>query len=145
MATVVLVGTLDTKGDEYAFLRDRCASTASTCCSSTPASSASRSPSPTSRATRSPRAAGADVAALAAAGDRGAAVDGDGARRGGDRRRGCTREGRLDGDLGLGGSGGSAIVDAGDARAAGRRAEADGLDGRLGRHAARTSARSTSR
>jgi uncharacterized protein (UPF0261 family) len=33
MATVVLVGTLDTKGVEYGFLRDRCGSPASKSCS----------------------------------------------------------------------------------------------------------------
>ena len=45
-------------------------------------------------------------------------------------------EGRLDGILGLGGSGNSTIIAAGHARAAGRRPEAARLDGRLGRHAA---------
>ena len=79
-------------------------------------------------------AAGADVAALAAAGDRGAAIE-TMARGAAELVRRLHAEGRLDGIAGLGGSGGSALVTAGDARAAGRRAEADGLDRRLGRHA----------
>ena len=91
--------------------------------------------SPTSRATRSPRAAGADVAELAAAGDRGAAVEAM-ARGAAADRQAAARRGRLDGMLALGGSGGSSIADPCDARAPGRRAEADGLDARLGRHTA---------
>ena len=47
MPTVVLVGTLDTKGQEYAYLADRIREQGSTSCSSTPASSASRSRLPT--------------------------------------------------------------------------------------------------
>ena len=46
--------------------------------------------------------------------------------------------------LGLGGSGGSSLADGGDARAAGRRAQADGLDGGLRRHAAVRRRQSTS-
>ena len=80
------------------------------------------------------RAAGADVAALAAAGDRGAAVTAMAAgaeaivkraarRREARRHPRARRLGRL------------VDRDARDARAAGRRAEADGLDRRVGRHA----------
>ena len=41
MATVVLLGTLDTKGREYEFLRDRVREQGWTCCCSMPGSSAS--------------------------------------------------------------------------------------------------------
>ena len=87
-------------------------------------------------------AVGADVAALAAAGDRGAAVE-TMARGAAEVVKRLHAEGRLDAVGGLGGSGGSALVTLRDAAAAGRRPEAHGLDRRVGRHAARTSARST--
>ena len=66
---------------------------ASTCSSSTPACTSRSGSSPTSAASEVARAAGADVAALAAAGDRGAAVDGDGRGRRGGRRASCTPTG----------------------------------------------------
>jgi uncharacterized protein (UPF0261 family) len=107
--TVVLVGTLDTKGNEYAFLRDRlrehgvdvvlvdCGIVGEPLCE------------PDVRREEVAAAAGADVHALAAAGDRGAAVAamGDGAAAVVTRLH---AEGRLDGILGLGGSGNSALV-----------------------------------
>jgi len=109
MPTVVLVGTLDTKGHEYAFLRDRvrehgvdvvlvdCGIIGEPLCE------------PDVRREEVAAAAGADVQALAAAGDRGAAVAamGDGAAAVVTRLH---AEGRLDGILGLGGSGNSALV-----------------------------------
>ena len=107
--TVVLVGTLDTKGREYAFLRDRLLAAGVATCSSTPASWARRWSSPTSRARRSRAAAGADVEALRAAGDRGQAVLA--------MARGATAivahlhaEGRCDGVLAAGGSGNTSIA-----------------------------------
>jgi uncharacterized protein (UPF0261 family) len=109
MPTVVLVGTLDTKGYEYAFLRDRlrehgvevvlvdCGIMGEPLCT------------PDIRREEVAAAVGADVHALAAACDRGAAVAamGDGAVAVVTRLH---AEGRLDGILGLGGSGNSALV-----------------------------------
>ena len=143
MATIALVGTLDTKGREYAFLRDRLREHGVDVLVIDAGINEPRRPRrPTSRATRSRAPAGADVAALAAAGDRGAAVTAMAARRGGDRPR-SLRRGRLDGILALGGSGGSSIA----ARA--MRALPVGVPKllvstrRVRRHAARTSAPST--
>jgi len=109
MRTVVLIGTLDTKGKEFDFLRDRvrehgvevilvdCGIVGE--------------PLATPDITREEVAAsvGADVAALAAAGDRGAAVTvmADGAAAIVVRLH---ADGRLDGILSLGGSGNSAIA-----------------------------------
>ena len=80
-------------------------------------------------------AAGADIAALREAGDRGAAVEA--------MCRGAAavvarlhEEGRLDGILSVGGSGNSSIAAAAMRGAARRRPEADRLDGRLRRHPA---------
>jgi uncharacterized protein (UPF0261 family) len=109
MATVVLVGTLDTKGNEFGFLRDRlrehgvdvllvdCGIVGEPLCE------------PDIRREEVAAAVGADVQALAAAGDRGAAVTtmGDGAAAVVTRLH---AEGRLDGILGLGGSGNSALA-----------------------------------
>jgi uncharacterized protein (UPF0261 family) len=109
MATVALLGTLDTKGREYAFLRDRLAELgvdalvidAGIFDPVGVAADVSRR--------EVAEAAGANVDELAAAGDRGRAVE--------TMTRGAaavvTRlhgEGRIDGVLGLGGSGGSAIA-----------------------------------
>ena len=107
--TVVLVGTLDTKGASTRSCATGCASTASRCCSSTRASTSRRRRA--GRLARGGRRArpGADVAELAAAGDRGAAVTAMGA--GAERVvRALHAEGRLDGILALGGSGGSSIA-----------------------------------
>ena len=124
--TVLLIGTLDTKGEEYAYLRERLRSSpASTCSWPTPAPAARRA-GVEPDITREEVAAetGADLASLT---DRGAAVGamaerGRGARapaarRGPDRRR--ARRGRL---------GQHRDRHGGDAGAAGRRAQADGLD-----------------
>ncbi|MFC6884595.1 MULTISPECIES: Tm-1-like ATP-binding domain-containing protein [Actinomadura] len=109
MATVVLVGTLDTKGQEYAWLRDRVRALG---CEVVlvdagvgPASGATAD----IPAERVARAGGADLGALRSAGDRGAAVAamGEGAAavlaelRAGDR---------VDAVLAVGGSGGSSIA-----------------------------------
>ncbi len=111
MPTVVLLGTLDTKGLEYGFLRERVREAGCEVLvidagvQGTPLTHADLPREEVARA------AGADVAALAAGGDRGAAVA--------TMARGATAivarlhgEGRLDGILGLGGSGGSALVTA---------------------------------
>ena len=109
MATVVLVGTLDTKGHEYAYLRDRVREhgvdvvLVDAGILDEPQVDADVSRDEVAAA------AGVDVTSLAAAGDRGAAVEA--------MARGATAvalrlrsEGRLDGIAGLGGSGGSALV-----------------------------------
>ncbi len=110
MATVVLLGTLDTKGAEYSFLRDRVREAG--CDVIVVDAGVMSDPSPGDiSATEVAAAAGEDRAALAAAGDRGPAVAA--------MTRGATAvvrrlydEGRLHGVLGMGGSGGSSLVSA---------------------------------
>jgi uncharacterized protein (UPF0261 family) len=111
MATVALVGTLDTKGHEYAFLRDRVREHG---VEVVLVDVGVYEPQVTPDVSRHEvaAAAGADIAALADAGDRGQAVAA--------MCRGAAvllprlhTDGRLDGVLGLGGSGGSSIVTAG--------------------------------
>nr|WP_055501548.1 Tm-1-like ATP-binding domain-containing protein [Nonomuraea pusilla] len=108
MATVVLVGTLDTKGLEYAWLRDRLRELG---CDVVLVDAGVGEPRAGADVGNDEvaRAAGADVAALRAAGDRGAAVTamGEGAAAVLARLR---AEGRLDGVLAVGGSGGSSIA-----------------------------------
>jgi uncharacterized protein (UPF0261 family) len=109
MATVVLLGTLDTKGLEYAFLRDRVREHGVDVLL-VDAGILGEPLAPPDVARDEVAGAGdADVAALAAANDRGAAIDA--------MARGAAvvvarlhAEGRLDGILGLGGSGNSTIV-----------------------------------
>jgi uncharacterized protein (UPF0261 family) len=109
MATVVLVGTLDTKGAEYGFLRDRLGELGV----DTILVDVGILGEPWMEAvvTRDEvaRAAGADIGELARDGDRGAAVTAM-ARGAGEVVKRLHAEGRLDGVLGLGGSGGSALV-----------------------------------
>ena len=109
MATVVLLGTLDTKGVEYEYLRDRVR--AAGCEVILVDAGIKGTPLTRPDVTREEVAkeVGADVAQLAAGGDRGAAVE--------TMARGATAmvldlfsQGRLHGILGLGGSGGSALV-----------------------------------
>jgi uncharacterized protein (UPF0261 family) len=109
MATVVLVGTLDTKGREYAFLRDRVAEQGVEVILVDGGIMGSPLAEPDVTREEVAAAVGADVAALAAAGDRGAAVAtmGEGAAVVVSR---LYAEGRLDGVLGLGGSGNSSLV-----------------------------------
>jgi len=110
MASVVLLGTLDTKGAEYAFLRDRVREAG--CDVVLVDAGVLSDPSPGDvTADEVAAAAGESRAALAAAHDRGPAVLA--------MTRGATEvvkrlyaEGRLDGILGVGGSGGSSIVSA---------------------------------
>ena len=108
MPSVVLLGTLDTKGTEYAFLGDRVRQAGCDVILVDAGVLSERSPADIS-ADEVAAAAGEDRAALAAAGDRGPAVLA--------MTRGATvvvrrlfDEGRLDGILGLGGSGGSSII-----------------------------------
>ena len=106
MPTVVLVGTFDTKGDEYAFLRDRVA--ASGCevvMVNAGALGDAGYPVEFDRADVA-AAAGADVDVLAASGDRGVVVTtmAEGAAA---IVLDLYEAGRLHGILGMGGSGGS--------------------------------------
>jgi uncharacterized protein (UPF0261 family) len=109
MPRVVLLGTLDTKGHEYAYLRERLAALG---VDVTVVDAGIHEPaglSPDVPRGDVARAAGADVAALAAAGDRGAAVTAmaEGAER---IVLELHARGELDGLLALGGSGGSSIA-----------------------------------
>ena len=110
MASVVLLGTLDTKGREYAFLRDRIRAAGCDVVLVDAGVMSDLSPGDIS-ADAVAAAGGADRAALAAAGDRGPAVAA--------MTRGAIAvirrlydEGRLHGILGLGGSGGSSLISA---------------------------------
>ena len=108
MATVVLLGTLDTKGAEYAFLRDRVREH-DVDVLLVDAGIHEPLVEPDIGRDEVARAAGADVMALAEAGDRGAAVAAMGAGAEAVVRRLYAEE-RLDGILALGGSGGSSIA-----------------------------------
>lgn len=109
MATVVLVGTLDTKGDEYAFVRDRLweggvdVLVVDTGVLGEPAFT------PDVTRDRVAAAAGADAATLANTADRGAAVTAmsEGAAK---IVAELYESGRLDGALALGGTGGTSIA-----------------------------------
>jgi uncharacterized protein (UPF0261 family) len=109
VGTVVAIGTLDTKGAEYAFLRDRLIRHGADVIlvdagvQGEPAIEADVSRQDVARA------AEADVGELAAAGDRGAAVE--------TMARGAAaiverlyEQGRLDGVVGMGGTGGTSLV-----------------------------------
>jgi uncharacterized protein (UPF0261 family) len=108
MPSVVLLGTLDTKGPEYAFLRDRVREAG---CDVILVDAGVMSESSTADigADEVAAAAGEDRAALATAGDRGPAVLAM-TRGAAVVVRRLYDEGRLDGILGLGGSGGSSII-----------------------------------
>src|SRR5215210_3533308 len=109
MATVVLLGTLDTKGHEYAFLRDRLRERGVDVLVVDAGVHEPQGIDPDVARDEVARAAGADVAELAAAGDRGAAVTAmaEGAEA---VVRRLHADGRVDGILALGGSGGSSIA-----------------------------------
>src|SRR6266498_3649258 len=104
MPTVVLLGTLDTKGEEYAFLRDRLREHGVDVLLVDAGVHVPSVQPDIGREELSP-----DVAQLAAAGDRGAAVTAmaEGAERVVTQLH---ADGRLDGILALGGSGGSSIA-----------------------------------
>ena len=109
MATVVLLGTLDTKGDEYAYLRTLLSGHGvETILIDAGVLGEPRAVADVTREEVA-QAAGTDVRALVDAGDRGAAVE--------TMARGAARivielhgAGRLDGILALGGSGGTAVA-----------------------------------
>ncbi len=109
MATVVLLGTLDTKGADYEYLRNRVREAGCEVILIDAGIKGAPSTTPDITNEAVAKAAGADVAQLAAAGDRGAAVE--------TMARGATAvvldlfaQGRLQGILGLGGSGGSSLA-----------------------------------
>jgi uncharacterized protein (UPF0261 family) len=107
--TVVLLGTLDTKGLEYGYLADRIREHG--CDLLLVDAGILGEPSIEADVSREEvaAAAGSDVAALASAGDRGAAVETMG-RGAAEIVARLHAEGRLDGIAGLGGSGGSSLV-----------------------------------
>lgn len=107
--TVVLLGTLDTKGKEYAFLRDRVREHGLNVLLVDAGIVGEPLVEPDVSREEVAAAVGADVHALADAGDRGAAVE-TMALGAAEIVKRLHAEGRLDGILGLGGSGNSAIV-----------------------------------
>ena len=109
MPTVVLVGTLDTKGREYAFLAERIREHGVEALLVDAGIVGEPLTEPDVTRQEVARAAGADVDALAAAGDRGAAVEAM-ALGAAEVVKRLHAEGRLDAIGGLGGSGGSALV-----------------------------------
>src|SRR6266545_294348 len=108
MPTVVVVGTLDTKGREIDYLRDR-AREHGVDVLLVDAGVFEPQVEPDVSRHEVAAAAGADVASLAAAGDRGAAVETMGRGAGGVLTR-LHAEGRLDGAVAVGGSGNSSIA-----------------------------------
>lgn len=109
MATIVLIGALDTKGAEYAYVRDRLRERGLD--TILVDAGVLGAPTVTPEITREEiaGAAGMSLAALVAAADRGRsiAVMADGAKA---ITRRLFAEGRLDAILGLGGSGGSTVI-----------------------------------
>src|SRR6266540_313134 len=108
MPTVVVVGTLDTKGREIDYLRDR-AREHGVDVLLVDAGVFEPQVQPDISRHEVAAAAGADVASLAAAGDRGAAVETMARGAGGVLTR-LHAEGRLDGAVAVGGSGNSSIA-----------------------------------
>ena len=108
-ATVVLVGTLDTKGVEYDYLRSRLRERGVDVVLVDAGVMGEPLAKPDVGREEVARAAGAEVADLAASGDRGVAVE-TMARGAAEIVKRLRAEGRLDGILALGGSGGSAIA-----------------------------------
>jgi uncharacterized protein (UPF0261 family) len=109
MATVVLVGTLDTKGHEYAYLRDRIREHGVDVLLVDAGIMSEPLAVPDVTREEVARAVGADVAALREAGDRGAAVETMG-RGAAEVVKRLHAEGRLEAIGALGGSGGSALA-----------------------------------
>ena len=109
MANVVAIGTLDTKGDEYGFLRDRLLEHGVDVILVDAGVFGEPAIEPDITRDEVADAAGAEIGALVEAGDRGAAVE--------TMSRGAAavverlhREGRLDGIVGMGGTGGTSLV-----------------------------------
>ena len=109
MPTVVLVGTLDTKGREYAFLAERLREREVDVLLVDAGIVGEPLTQPDVTRQEVAQAAGSDVAALAAAGDRGAAIE-TMARGAAEVVKRLHADGKLDAIGGLGGSGGSALV-----------------------------------
>ena len=109
MPTVLLLGTLDTKGVEYAFLRERLLEHGVEALIVDAGIHEPVGLVPDVARGEVARAGGADIGSLASAGDRGAAVTAMGAGAEIVVRR-LHAEGKLDGILALGGSGGSSIA-----------------------------------
>ena len=110
MATVVLIGTLDTKGHEYAYLRDRLHEQGVDVLLVDAGVFESQVEADVPRQEVA-AAAGAEAGALAAAGDRGAAVSAMAQGAAAVVKR-LHEEGRLDGVAAVGGSGNSSIAGA---------------------------------
>ena len=111
MPTVLLAGTLDTKGAEYAYVRDRIRQRGIDVLVMDLGVLGEPAFPPDVTAAAVAGAGGADLAALRAAGDRGPAIEA--------MLRGASilvpklhAEGRIDGVLGLGGGGGTAMITA---------------------------------
>jgi uncharacterized protein (UPF0261 family) len=109
MAKVVLLGTLDTKGVEYEYLRERVQAAGCEVILVDAGIKGSSLVQPTITREQVAKAVGADVTQLAAAGDRGIAIE--------TMASGATAmvldlftKGQLHGILGLGGSGGSSLA-----------------------------------
>jgi uncharacterized protein (UPF0261 family) len=109
MATVVLVGTLDTKGLEYAFLRDRLQEAGVDVLLVDAGVMDEPLVVPDVTRDEVARAGGSDHAELVRAGDRGAAVDAMGRGAAAVLAR-LHSEGRVDGVAAVGGSGNSSIA-----------------------------------
>lgn len=109
MATVVLVGTMDTKGAEYDFIRQRLSAAGIDTLMVDCGVLGLPQILPDVSREEVAKAAGADVAALAQAGDRGAAVQA--MARGAEAvLKRLLSEGRLQGAMALGGGGGTSIA-----------------------------------
>jgi uncharacterized protein (UPF0261 family) len=111
MATVLLIGTLDTKGEEYKYVRDRIHAAGHQALVMDLGILSDPPLVPDIPAADVARAGGEDISVLRARGDRGSAVD--------TMQRGACAllpelfaEGRFDGVLGLGGGGGTAMITA---------------------------------
>src|SRR3989304_5996210 len=109
MATVVAIGTLDTKGAEYGLLRERLLEHGVDVILGDAGLLGEPTTTPDIPREERARAAGEEVERLAGTGDRGAAVE--------TMSRGAAaiverlhREGRLDAIVGMGGTGGTALV-----------------------------------
>ena len=133
-ATVLLLGTLDTKGAEYAYVRDRLTEAGVATLVVDAGTGEPQAIDPDISRDELAEAADTTPQALADAGDRGAAVQAMGAGAEAVVRR-LFDEGRFDGILAFGGSGGSSIAAAAMRALPFGRPQADGLHPRLGRHA----------
>ncbi|HVA89251.1 MAG TPA: Tm-1-like ATP-binding domain-containing protein [Chloroflexota bacterium] len=109
MTTVVLVGTLDTKGIEYEYLRDRLREQGVDVILVDAGILGTPLARPDIARADVARAAGSSLEALVAAGDRGVGVE-TMARGAAEVVKRLYAEGRLQGILGLGGSGGTTLV-----------------------------------